>query len=175
MACSRFPTPPARVCGGPMPGARVSLGWRSCSPLSGRLSSFAALPNEGAPMRLRWAEYLRCEIALARQMLASPPISSIVFQIDVSRSQHRVTMVGSLSESCGQCDIVFEFAHSLLYRMHSREVGSRGRPFGSTAFSLRGSVRISYAEGRGASLFARKCGRPRGCRARVVLEASARV
>ena len=39
--------------------------------------------------------------------------------------------------------IAFEFAHSILYRMHSREVGSRGRPFGSTAFSLRGSVRIS--------------------------------
>ena len=32
--------------------------------------------------------------------------------------------------------IVLEFAHSLRYRMHSREVGSRGRPFGSTAFSL---------------------------------------
>ena len=71
--------------------------------------------------------------------------------------------------------IAFEFAHSILYRMHSREVGSRGRPFGSTAFSIRGSVRISYAEGRGTSFFARKCGRPRGCRARVVLEASARV
>ena len=30
--------------------------------------------------------------------------------------------------------IAFEFAHSILYRMHSREVGSRGRPFWSTAF-----------------------------------------
>ena len=56
-----------------------------------------------------------------------------------------MTMVDSICPRVVVSAIVFEFAHSHLYRMHSREVESRGRPFGSTAFSIRGSVRISRA------------------------------
>ena len=57
-----------------------------------------------------------------------------------------MTMVDSICPRVVVSAIVFEFAHSHLYRMHSREVESRGRPFGSTAFSIRGSVRISAYE-----------------------------
>ena len=43
---------------------------------SGRLSSFAALPNEGAPKRLRWVEYFAMSDSARASML---PIEDSIF------------------------------------------------------------------------------------------------
>ena len=135
---------------------------------SGRLSSFAALPNEGAPKRLRWVEYSVMSDSVRASVL---PIGYRIPDRCVTESASRLTIICPKLVASA---IAFEFAHSILCRMHSREVGLRGRQFGRPLFSFRGSFRISYAEGRGTSLFARKCGWLRQCARKRRMEPCAR-
>ena len=66
---------------------------------SGRLSSFAALPNEGATNRLRWAEYLLYQIALARMPSLYVLSRHCDFELAI-RFPHVSTTIAHVTEIC---------------------------------------------------------------------------
>ena len=66
---------------------------------SGRLSSFAALPNEGATNRLRWAEYLLYQIALARMPSLYVLSRHCDFELAI-RFSHVSTTIAHVTEIC---------------------------------------------------------------------------